>query len=63
MDQINGLVWFLNHPLTQPAESWQAKLLPVFFNPWILLGFARPVGSNLEFFFPGFSLYGHILIF
>ena len=63
LDQINGSVRFQNRPKTRPAASWWAKPIPISVNPRVLPRLARPVSSNLQFSFSGFSIYCHIQIF
>jgi len=53
----NRSVQFHTRPKTLPAASWRGKPGPVPVNPRVLPGLARPVGSNLRFWCPGFSNY------
>jgi len=57
-DRKNSWVPSQTCPKTRPAASWQAKPVPVPVNVLVLLGSARPVGSNQQFSFSGCSIYG-----
>jgi len=53
-DSKNRSVQFETHLKTQPAASWRAKAGPVPVGPQVFPGVAKPVGSNLQFWFSGF---------
>jgi len=61
-DRRNRLVQFQTRPTTRPDASWRVKPRPVPINPWVLPGWARPIGTTLRFCVSGFTIYCHIQI-
>jgi len=62
LETRNGSVWFQTRSKAWPTASWWAFLTLVPLNPLVVPSLAKPVGSNLRFWFLGFSIYGHIQI-
>jgi len=58
----HGWVQFQTWPKTQPAASWRAKCRPIPGHLRMSPGSARPVSSNLRFWFSCVSSYGCIQI-
>jgi len=59
-DCKNGAVRLENSPKTQSTSSYRAKPGPIPFNPRVLPGLARPIGSNLRFYVSGFTIHRRI---
>jgi hypothetical protein len=62
LDRKNDSDRFQTCPKTQPSASCRAKAIPIPVNQRVLPGLGRPIVSNLQFSFSGYSIYGRIQI-
>jgi len=62
LDRRHGAVQFQACPRTRPPAAWQAKPGPRPVNPRVVTALAWPVGSNLQLYISGCTIYHCIRI-